>query len=306
MKKFDVSIILISFNTKELTLDAIASIVSTAKKITYEIIVVDNNSVDGSVEALQDLQKQLHKKDISLLLIENKTNEGFSKANNQGITKATGRYVLFLNTDTIVYDATLDGMVAFMDKTPQAGAATCYVSLPNGKLDDGAHRGFPTPWRSFTHFSGLSKIFPSVAFFSGYSLSYVNMTTVHEIDSLVGAFMMTRFEAGQEVGWWDEDYFWYGDDLDFCFRLKKAGWKIFFVPEYKILHYKGASGGIKKISSHLTKANSDTKLKATNARFNAMKIFYDKHYKNKYPRLVRFLVLSGIHLKWKLHKIKIT
>jgi len=303
MKKVDLSIILISYNTKELTCDAINSIVNTVKKYTFEIIVVDNDSQDGSAEPMKQLQKELEQKSIRFVLIENKMNKGFSKANNQGVGQANGRYVLFLNTDTLVYEDTLDGMVEFMDATPDAGASTCYVQLPNGKLDEGSHRGFPTPWRAFAHFSGLSKLFPNVPVFTGYLLSHLDLSTTHEVDALVGAFMLTRFEAGEQVGWWDEDYFWYGDDLDFCYRLKKAGWKIYFVPQYKILHYKGVSGGIKKISSHITKASRKTKLRATDARFDAMRIFYNKHYKQKYPAIIHFVVLSGIQLKWRLQKL---
>ena len=106
--------------------------------------------------------------------------------------------------------------------------------------------------------------------------------------------MLVRRIAAEKVGWWDEDFFWYGEDLDFCYRLKEGGWKIYFVPEYEILHYKGASGGLKKASKHLSTATSDTRKRAHNARHEAMRIFYDKHYKDKYPKWMRRLVLSGI------------
>lgn len=297
----DVSIIIVSFNTRDLTGECIRSVIRTVKKSSYEIIVVDNNSSDDSVQAISKIQDPGSK----LQMIQNKENVGFSAANNMGVKESIGRYVLFLNSDTVVYDNTIDGMVEFMDENKDTGASTCFVRLPNGKLDDAAHRGFPTPWRALSHFSNLSKLFRKSRIFAGYNLGYFDLSKTHEIDALAGAFMLVRREAGDEVGWWDEDFFWYGDDLDFCYRLKEKGWKIYFVPEFEILHYKGASGGIKKYSQHVSRASLETRKRAHEARFAAMKIFYDKHYKEKYPGLVRNLVLSGIHLKRVIEWLKI-
>ncbi len=293
MNRIDVSIIIISFNTRSLTIDCIRSIVKTVKKASYEIIVVDNDSHDDSVKEISNIKNQIP----NIVLIKNKENFGFSKANNIGVKRSHGRYVLFLNSDTVVYENTIDGMTRFMDEHLDVGAATCFVKLPSGRLDDAAHRGFPTPWRAFTHFSNLAKLFPKLKFFAGYNLTYLPLGKTHEIEALAGAFMLVRREAGEEVGWWDEDYFWYGEDLDFCYKLKERRWKIYFVPEFEILHYKGASGGIKNHSKHVSTATSETKKRAHEARFAAMKIFYDKHYRNKYPGIVRNLILAGISLK---------
>jgi len=287
----DVSIIIVSFNTKDLLRECLLSIKkSQTDGIRYEVIVVDNASADGSVDMVKEEFKDV-------ILVANKENLGFTKGNNIGIKKAQGRYILFLNSDTVVSPNTLSKMVEFMDEHRDAGTATCRVDLPNGKLDDSCHRGFPTPWRSFSHFSGLSKLFPRSTLFAGYNLTYLDLNTVHQVDSCSGAFMIVRRESGEEIGWWDEDFFWYGDDLDFCYRLKEKGWKIYFVPVVKILHYKGASGGIKKISQHLTSATRETRIRATNARFDAMRRFYKKHYIHKYPAFVTWLVLFGIRLK---------
>lgn len=290
MKKVDLSIIIVSFNTKELTTECIQSIVDNVKTLNYEIIVVDNDSKDGSVEHIKKLFP-------TVLLVPSSKNLGFSKANNLGIKSAKGRYVLFLNSDTVVYPGALEHMVDFMDKTPDAGASTCFLKLTNGKLDDAAHRGFPTPWRALTHFSGLSRIFAKSMLFNGYHLGYCEVDKIHKIDVLAGAFMLVRREAGDEAGWWDEDYFFYGEDIDFCYSLAQKGWKVYFVPEVTVLHYKGASGGIKKISSKLTTADQETRKKVTIARFNAMKIFYKKHYRTKYNPFVYWLVMQGIDLK---------
>lgn len=287
----DLSIVIVSFNTKDILQDCLISVFSNKpKNLTIEVIVVDNASADGSLEMIRkDFPK--------VLLIENKENLGFSKANNIGVRRSKGRYVLFLNSDTIVFKGTIETMIEFMNSYLNAGAATCKVVLPNEKLDDASHRGFPTPWNALCHFSGLSKLFPASRTFSGYSLGYMDQSLIHEIDACAGAFMMVRREAGDQIGWWDEDFFWYGDDLDFCYRLKQKDWKIYFVPTASILHYKGVSGGIKDISKNLTKADAKTKALATYARFEAMKIFYQKHYKHKYPEVVTWLVMKGINLR---------
>lgn len=293
MSKVDVSIIIVSYNTKELTLDCIASVIKTVKKNSYQIIVVDNASSDDSVIEIKNQKSKVKNLD----LIENKENLGFSKANNIGVKQAVGRYILFLNSDTVVYDHTIDGMIEFMNQNPKAGASTCFLRMPNGKLDDAAHRGFPTPWRAFAYFSGLGKLFPKNKMFLGYNLSYMDLSKTHEIEALAGAFMLVRREAGEEIGWWDEDYFFYGEDLDFCYKLIQKGWKIYFVPDYEILHYKGVSGGMKKISKNITTADNATKKRAIDARFNAMKIFYRKHYMKKYPAIINALVFLGIDIK---------
>lgn len=287
----NLSIIIVSYNTEKLLVECVESIYKTAKDFTFEVIISDNNSIDGSVTALRKLKLQ------NLIVIENKENFGFSRANNVGVKKSTGRFILFLNPDTLVHDNTLKGMIDFMDSHKEVGAATCKVLLPNGKIDDATHRGFPTPWNSFSHFSGLSKLFKISKTFGGYNLTFLDLNSVHEIDALAGAFMIVRREAGEEVGWWDEDYFFYGEDIDFCYTLKQKGWKIYYVPQFSILHYKGVSGGIKKHSEHLTSADKETKKIATIARFNAMRIFYKKHYEQKYPWIITRLVYFGILLK---------
>lgn len=291
----DLSIIIVSYNTKEFLKKCLLSIVEHGSgRFAMEVIVVDNYSTDGSVEVIQSASWR-----TKLKIIKNTDNLGFSKANNIGVKNSRGRYVLFLNSDTIVYPKTLETMVDFMDHCQDAGAATCKVMMLNKRIDDACHRGLPTPWNAFCHFLGLSKSFPKSRFFNGYNLGWMSLEKTHEIDACCGAFMIVRREAGEETGWWDEDYFWYGEDLDFCYRLKEKGWKIYFVPTVSILHYKGVSGGIKSVSKHLTTADKETRIRATRARFEAMRIFYDKNYKNKYPRIITWLVHKGISLKEK-------
>src|SRR3989344_2540918 len=293
----DLSIIIVSYNTKEFIIKCLDSISSGIKgKLDFEIIVVDNASTDASVSVISRLRQDFGGQ-ANLKIILNKKNLGFSRANNIGIKEAKGRYLLFLNPDTIVHSDTLETMVDFMDAHADAGASTCRVVMPNGELDDASHRGFPTPWNAFAHFLGLSRIFPKSRLFGGYSLGWMDLSKIHEIDACAGAFMIVRRKAGEEVQWWDEDYFFYGEDIDFCYKLKQKKWKIYYVPKESILHYKGVSGGIKNISKEITTADRETKERATRARFEAMKIFYNKHYIKKYPSIITWLVFCGINIK---------
>jgi len=295
-KKIDLSIIIVSYNTRDLLRDCLASIAKAEREgLAIEVVVVDNGSTDRSDQMVENQFPQVK-------LIANKKNIGFAAANNIGLKHSTGRYLLFLNPDTIVGPGTFKAMISFMDKNPKVGAATCRVELPDGTLDYSCHRGFPTPWNAFAFFSGLAKVFPKTKLFAGYPLSFLPLDRIHEIDSACGAFLIVRREAGKEIGWWDEDYFWYGEDLDFCFRLKKKGWKIIFNPETKIIHYKGAASGIKKHSQKVATATRETKIRAAKASTQVMRIFFQKHYKDRYPKAVYWLVMRGIGL---LEKVRL-
>lgn len=298
MAKLDLSVIILNYNTKELLKDCLNSI-KKAKKNNYswEIIVVDNASTDGSAEMVK-------KEFPEMKLIVNEKNLGFAAGNNVGVKKSSGKYVLFLNPDTIVQPETFSMMIDFMKRYSKTGAATCRVELPSGKLDYACHRGFPTPWNALTYFSGLAKIFPKVKCLAGYTLSHLPLEKTHQIDSACGAFLMVRRKAGKEINWWDEDYFWYGEDLDFCYRLKQKNWPIFFVPKTKIIHYKGAASGIQKHSQEVATATKQTKKRATKASTEVMRVFFKKHYQEKYPQPIYWLVMRGIDLLEKFRLLK--
>lgn len=290
----DLLIIIVNYNTREFLKRCINSIFnSISKKISYEVFVVDNNSPDESAEMARKEFPQIK-------LIANKINGGFSKANNQGIKASNNsKYVLFLNPDTIMQKNTIEEMIKFMDEHKDAGAATCKLVMLNGEIDDASHRGFPTPWNAFCHFTGLEKLFPKSKLFAGYSLGWKDLEKTHEIDALAGAFMLVRRKAGEEAKWWDEDYFFYGEDIDFCYMLKQKGWKIYYVPTVFVTHLKGVSGGIKKVSKGITTASEETKKRATHWRFRAMRIFYKKHYEKQYPWIINFLTNFGISMREK-------
>ena len=283
----DISIVIVSYNTKELLENCLKSIQKSANGLNVEIFVVDNNSHDGTVNFIKKYFKEI-------TLIANKKNLGFSKANNLALKRAKGKYSLILNPDTVLERKTLIDMKTFMDNKPQFAMATCKVELASGKPDLDARRRFPTPWRSFCHFMKLSKIFKNISFFNEYYMDDISPDQEHEVDACAGAFMFARSSVLKKVGYFDEDFFFYGEDLDLCYRLRQIGHKIVYTPITKIVHYKGASSGIKKHSKHLSKISKKSKEKAIKESTHAMEIFYKKHYRGKYPFFITQSVLIAI------------
>ena len=289
------SIIIVSYNVKELLKNCLDSLKIATKSINSEVYVVDNASIDSTAGMVK-------KKFPQVKLIANKKNLGFAKANNQAFKKASGQYLLILNPDTKLMPETITKMISFMQKDKSIGIATCRVELANGSLDRDCRRHFPTPWRAFTHFSKLAKIFKSSKLFDQYYMGYIPDDKVHEIDACVGAFMFIRKSALEKVGLFDEDFFFYGEDLDLCWRFKKQGYKIVYMPETKIIHFKGASSGMKKSSRDLTSVTKESKKKALYESVHSMEIFYRKHYIANYPFFVNWVVLTSFKL---LEKIRL-
>lgn len=285
----DLSIVIVSYNTKELLEDCLKSIQKSNDKLKKEVFVIDNNSQDGS-------QESVAKNFPAVNLIANKDNLGFSKANNLALKKAKGKYILVLNPDTQLQKDTLGKMFSYMENHPEVGISTCRVELVNGGLDKDCRRHFPTPWRALCHFSKISNVFKGSKLFDQYYMGYLSDKQDHDIDSCVGAFMFVRSNALKVVGHFDEDFFFYGEDLDLCWRFWQKGYKVTFTPITKIIHHKGAASGMKPTSKHLTKATKDSKKRALRESTKAMVLFYKKHYKNKYPFFITWPVLTGIKL----------
>lgn len=277
------SIIVLSYNTKDLVIRCLQSVEAAVKGLeSVEIIVVDNGSTDNSVESIKV-------EDEKIQIIENGKNLGFARGNNLGLKRATGKFILLLNSDTLLEKDTIYKMLKFMEENPQIGVATCRVEFPDGSLDPACHRGFPTPWASLSYFLGLEKLFPKSYLFGQYHLGYLPIDKPHEIDSPSGAFYFLRREVIEKVGFLDEDYFMYGEDLDWSYRIKQAGFKIFYYPGAKITHFKKQSG----------RASEDNKIRKETKEYfyETMKIFYRKHYLKKYPSLLNFLMILGINIK---------
>lgn len=287
-RTINLSIIIVNFNTGKFLGKCLKSVSAACKDLDCEVFVVDNASTDGSEKVVTKFRQAT--------LIKNDKNLGFSKANNIAIKRVKGKYVLLLNPDTEVQKDTFVQMIEFMNAYPKVGAATCKVLLPSGEIDWASHRGFPTPWNAFSYFSRLSKIFPKSKLFSGYHQTYKDLSKPHEIDSPSGAFYLVRRDVVNKVGLLDKDYFMYGEDLDWSWRIKSAGYKIYYNPSTQILHHKGIASGIAKHSLKMSQAEVKTRLRAVEAFYDTMKIFYQKHYGEKYPKFVKWLVFLALDL----------
>jgi len=274
MKKL--SIITVNYNSKSLVKELVDSINKSKIDFGIKIIVVENSQED-----LSDIP--------GITYLKNKGNLGFSNGNNLGVTKAEGDYVWFMNPDTTVDSNTISFMVDYMDKHPDVGIATPKIILPDGKLDRNCRRRFPTPANSLKRFLG----------FSGYFIETPEDQEV-EVESVMGSSLLVRREIGKKLGWWDEDYFMYGEDLEFCWQVKHLGFKIMYVPDVVVHHHHGASSGLKKSSQNVTKASNETRERSILASTEAMRIFYKKHYDKDI--FEDSLVYFGI---WCLEKIRL-
>ena len=210
------------------------SVYKSVSGIETEVFVVDNNSFDGSSQMVRSTYPDV-------ILIENSENQGFSKANNKGLKRAKGDYVLILNPDTVVQEDTFKTLIKFLDEHPEAGAASCKVLNADGTLQLACRRSTPTPLVVLPKILGLSTLFPKSKLLAKYNLTYLDEDEVSEVDAVSGSFVMVRKRVIEEIGLFDEDFFMYGEDLDWFFRMRKAGYKIYYVPYTKIIHYKGES-----------------------------------------------------------------
>lgn len=268
----DLSIIILNYNTKDLVLDCIESIKSNTSGIKYEIIVVDN----GSDEKLPNIP--------GAKIILNGKNLGFAAGNNKARGTARGKYILFLNSDTLVHEKTLQESVEYMENNKEVGAMSVKTVLPDGSLDRDARRSFPTPWVAFTHFSGLDRIFPKSKIFSKYWYGYRSAEKIQEVDVIQGAFCLVRGEVLEEVNWYDESYFLDGEDIDLCWKIKViGGHKIIYYPDAYITHIKKAT-------------KNKVKRRFVGQGVEAMEIFYKKRMWDRYPLVLNWLVILGIRI----------
>lgn len=263
----DLSIIILSFNSKTDLQRLLPSVFASVGNFSFEVIVVDNGSTDGTLDSLKRLK--------DLKIIANKNN-GFSHGNNLGIKQAQGKYLLILNPDTELKSNTLATMLNLMENRPEVGIAGCKILLPTGKLDLACRRRFPNPWNSFKRLFLLNN--------RDYNYSNIPIDQEMEVDSVVGAFMLVRKTVVDKIGLLDEKFFMYGEDLDWCWRCKAAGFKVWYYPKAVITHYKGSSS--KKIP-----------FRALRWFHDAMWIFYSKHYASQYIFLFNWAVWVAIYLR---------
>jgi GT2 family glycosyltransferase len=283
----DLGIVIVNWNTQDYLEKCLETVMASQGDFAFKVVVVDNASSDGSTAMVRQ-------RFPDVVLVESEINGGFSYGNNLGL-RALGygntdevstnapRYALLLNPDTEVPPQSLYEMVRYMDAHPDVGMAGPKLLLPSGELDKACRRSFPTPTVAFYHFSGLAKRFPNSPRFARYNMTYVDPDQETEVDSVVGAYMQVRREAIEQVGLMDESFFMYGEDLDWAYRVKAAGWQVVYYPKVTVWH-------IKRAASRKSK-------KAQFEFYRAMLIFYRKHFRTKTPLWLHSLVLMGLAVK---------
>lgn len=253
----DLSIIIVNWNTRVLLNRCLQLVYQTVKRLDFELIVVDNASTDDSLPMLRRDYPQVR-------LIENRENVGFARANNQAAAIAQGRYLLLLNTDTFVHEGTVETLVEHMEQHPDTGAAGCRLFYEDGTLQRSCS-AFPTISTELWQSLWLDRLFPKHPVFGKYMMTYWDLDRLQEVDCVLGACMLIRTEVVKKIGLFDEQFFMYSEEVDFCYRLKQAGWKVRFVPEATAIHIWGGS---------TYKVPTETFLRLYKSRV----VFFRKHY----------------------------
>ncbi|MBT3233010.1 MAG: glycosyltransferase [Calditrichaeota bacterium] len=279
----DVSVIIVNYNVKHFADQCLKSVFASQGSLSIEVLLIDNASEDGSIEFLQDRFPDVK-------FIANNKNVGFGRANNIALEKARGRFLLVLNPDTLLSQDSLTEMVKYIESNPEVGAIGPKILTRYGSFDKTSKRGLPTPWVSFCRISGLSKLFPKSKTFGKYDLLYLDPDKPAEVETLVGCCMLVRAEAYNTVGGFDEDFFMYGEDIDWSYRISLAGWKVHYAPVTRIVHFRGES----------TRRSS---INADKAFYSAMHLFADKHFRNQHNWLSHQLINLGIILAHTASKI---
>lgn len=271
------SIVIVNYNVEHFLEQCLFSVRKAIANIEAEVYVVDNNSVDGSL-------KMLAEKFPEVKVIANKDNVGFSRANNQAIRISTGEYVLLLNPDTVVEDDTFVKTIEFMDSHPDAGGLGVKMVDGKGRFLPESKRGLPTPATAFYKMFGLTKLFPHSKRFARYYLGHLDNDEINEVEILAGAFMLMRRETLDKCGLLDETFFMYGEDIDLSYRITLAGYKNYYYPKTRIIHYKGES-------------TKKTSVNYVLVFYKAMEIFVRKHFSSKGAKTFSFFINLAIYLK---------
>ena len=274
----ELSIIILNYNTKELLADCLNSIKKYENEISLEVIVSDNASSDGSADMV--------KKDFSWVKVLEGENSGFSKGNNRARPYVHGSMVLFLNPDTLIHKDVFTKTTAYLKEHKDVGALTCKLILPDGSLDKDTRRRFPTPWISFNR----------LIFRNGYKYWYQDVpdNIIQEVDAIQGAFFLTWKKHLDKVGWFDEDYFFQGEDIDLSWKINNLGLKNIYYPEVSVTHLKGASTG--KSKHWKARISLKHKIKIKLATVDAMELFFRKRLFNNYPLFFSWFVIFGIKI----------
>jgi O-antigen biosynthesis protein len=268
------SVIIVNYNVKHFLEQCLYAVQTALKNVKGEVIVIDNNSTDGSIEYLTS-------KFPGVRFVANEVNIGFGKACNQGLPLSSGSNILFLNPDTIVPENCFEKCIAFLERTPNAGALGIRMIDGSGNFLKESKRSFPGPLTSLYKLFGLAKLFPTSKTFGRYHLGHLDENKNHEIDVLAGAFMLVKKEVLDKVGGFDEIFFMYGEDVDLSYRIQKAGYKNYYYADSSIIHFKGES----------TRKGS---MNYVRMFYTAMSVFVKKHYGGSRAGLFSFLIHIAI------------
>ena len=272
-----VSALIVSYNVRELLVDCLRAFYASSD-VPVEAVVVDNASKDGSADAVEREFPQAR-------VIRLPKNVGYGRANNRGLQECSGRFVLLLNPDVTVGEGCVGRLADFLLVRPDVGAVGPRILRPDGSLDRAGRRGFPTPAAAFYRLSGLSRLFPKSRRFNRYNMGHLPEGEAHEIDSGTGACLLLRRAAVDRVGFFDPDFFMYGEDLDLCFRLKLGGWKVLYLPTATAVHLKGQS-------------TQQATRRMLYEFHSAMWTFHHKHYAEDMPAFANGLVWASIWARW--------
>ncbi|MFC1625534.1 glycosyltransferase family 2 protein [Patescibacteria group bacterium] len=277
-KKPELSIIILGYNTKALLDDCLSSIKKHSDEVSLEVIVSDNASSDGSVDMVREKYPWAK--------LTQGPNVGFSKGNNRARKLTRGKMVLFLNPDTKINKNVLKETTNYLKKYRDVGALSCKLVLPSGKLDKDARRRFPTPGIAFAKlFLGNGR---------KYWYEDISANKVHEVDAIEGAFILTWKKILDSVGWFDEDYFFNGEDIDLCWKIRQKGWKIIYYPKVFIYHLKGVTTG--KSKQWKVKSSLVKRIKIKLITVESMELFFRKNLWKRYPIFFDWFVILGINI----------
>lgn len=274
----DLSICLVSYNTRGLLRECLHTLFDLPTTCSFEVIISDNGSSDGSLEMLRADFPQVR-------LIQNETNTGYTAPMNQALRAGEGRFLMQLNPDTLPQPGLLDDLLAFMDAHPQAGICTPKVLNRDGSLQKQCRRSAAGPWDAFAYSSGLSRLFPRSRAFGGYLLTWLPEDEISLVEAVSGSCMLIRRAVVEQIGYLDETFFAYQEDADFCFRARQAGWQVYYVPTARIIHYGGQGG------------SRGQPFKGIYQWHRSYYLYYRKHMARRHFFLVNWSMYAAIGLK---------
>jgi len=283
-------IVIVSYNSRfwlRKTLDSLKKSYIPFSKHNIKITLVDNASSDGTADIIKNEYSYVN-------LIKSDKNTGFSAGNNLALKISEADYIMLLNSDMELTEKSknIDILTDYLEDNPETGIITPKLMLGNGQIDPACHRGEPSLLDVFFYFAGFEKLLPKIKFFTKYHMLYKDFSTMHEVDAVTGACMVMKNDVLKKIGYFDERFFMYSEDMDLCRRFRLAGYKIIYYPDVEIIHHKYKSG--------LSSLNSQTKKNISNHFYDSFLLYYDKYYKNKwYYKIARFFVRIFVYIKTK-------